>query len=111
MDKLSHNLAEVGTDMISRQAAIDAIHRIQTIISYNKKKIIFRSEAADVIKSLPSAQPMRPKGKWIPAFDGKFTGGAYWYNCNQCNHIVPGGLQSGKYFCEGCGADMREVTT
>ena len=53
---LGTDLAEVGTDCISRQEAIDAIHRIQTIISYNKKKIIFRSEAADVIKSLSSAQ-------------------------------------------------------
>ena len=47
-------------DLIERQEAIDAINRIQSIISHNKKKIIFRVEAADVIKSLPSAP------QWIP---------------------------------------------
>lgn len=47
------------------------------------------------------------KGYWIPAFDGKCTGGTYWFVCSHCGHIVSGGLQSGKYFCEKCGYDNR----
>lgn len=53
------------------------------------------------------AVPVR-HGRWIPKFNGKFKGGAYWYECSECRHTVPGGLQSGKIFCENCGADMRK---
>ena len=46
------------------------------------------------------------RGKWIPAFDGRYLGGAYWFNCSECGKIVPGGLSSGKLYCERCGARM-----
>ena len=55
------------------------------------------------IEALRSEQRV---GKWIPAFDGKFTGGAYWFKCSECQHIVAGGYQSGNFFCENCGAKM-----
>jgi hypothetical protein len=55
-----------------------------------------------------SAQPERKKGEWIPAFDGKFTGGAYWFSCSKCKRIVPEVRNGGWNFCPQCGADMRE---
>lgn len=61
-----------------------------------------------IVDSMPTIEPERKKGKWIPAFDGKFRGGAYWFNCSECNHMVVGGLGYGNFFCENCGADMRE---
>ena len=51
-------------------------------------------------------QPVR-RGHWIPKFDGKFCGGAYWYDCSECGHTVAGGILSGNNFCRNCGADMR----
>ena len=53
------------------------------------------------------AVPVR-HGRWVPKFNGNFKGGAYWYECSECGHTVPGGLQSGKIFCENCGSDMRK---
>lgn len=47
-------------------------------------------------------------GKWVLSFGGQFTGGAYWCNCSECHHTVPGGLQSGYRYCPNCGAKMEE---
>ena len=74
---------------------------------YFDRKIIL-GKVVEEVKRMPTIDPERKKGKWIPAFDGKFRGGAYWFNCSECGHIVAGGLQSGNFFCENCGADMRE---
>ena len=47
-------------------------------------------------------------GKWLPLFNGEYTGGAYWFECSECRTVVSGGLQSGNWFCKGCGARMEE---
>lgn len=49
----------------------------------------------------------RKKGEWIPEFEGKFTGGAYWFSCSKCKRIVPEVRNGGWNFCPNCGADMR----
>lgn len=55
-----------------------------------------------------AVQLERKKGEWIPEFDGKFTGGAYWFSCSKCKRIVPEVRNGGWNFCPNCGADMRE---
>ena len=93
-------------DLISRQAAIDALHmhlmyRMGT--DSNKKRL------DDWINSLPSAQPERKKGKW------QITD-AYPHNvyCSECHKKFAqthwavwedGSLP--RNFCPNCGADMR----
>jgi len=56
--ELGTNLAEVGTDLTSRQQAIDALSYCQTYLfdskDYDKK--ISREDAAYAIEQLPSAQ-------------------------------------------------------
>ena len=85
-------------DLISRQAAIDALHmhlmyRMGT--DSNKKRL------DDWINSLPSAQPERKPGHWeiyiISMFDGEGC------RCSEC------GSEGVPYwdFCPNCGADMR----
>lgn len=54
------------------------------------------------------AQPERKNGNWIPAFNGNFTGGAYWFSCSKCKRIVPEVRNGGWNFRPNCGADMRE---
>ena len=66
MDKFSHNLAEVGTDMISRQAAIDVIGEVHPL-DYNAQAIKSR------IESLPSAQPEIIRCKDCKHWDGVDT--------------------------------------
>ena len=92
--KLSTNLAEVGTDCISRQAAIDRL------TEYGNGRAVFISvgEAVIRIEQLPPAQPKR--GKWIHISEEM-------WKCDQCGEISC----CSPNFCPDCGADMREVTT
>ena len=90
------------SDTISRANAIDAAKDwYDGLICGSFKGLEKR------LKSLPSAQPERKKGTWIPAFNGKFTGGAYWFNCSECGRIVPEVRNGGWNFCPNCGADMK----
>jgi len=73
-------------DLISRQAAIDALDCI--------------NGAEEVLRSIPSAQPTiepRAKGHWIDGFKRQW--------CSNCRYP---GFKSWS-FCPNCGADMREV--
>lgn len=63
--------------------------------------------ALDRVLEAPTVEPERKKGEWVPEFDGKFTGGAYWFSCSKCKRIVPEVRNGGWNFCPNCGADMR----
>ena len=112
----------MNNDLISRQAAIDALKKDMAALD----RIIKGMSANDVrldayvsqrnqvnydiytINNLPTAQPKR--GKWIKT--------ARWgrvYYCDQCrNYLDFDGVNAGRgstNFCPNCGADMIEVTT
>lgn len=107
-----------SNDTIDRQGAIEALrdaqHRFTVAdesggigtIKWSEVVIDFTA-AEKVLSDLPSAEPERKTGRWIPAFGGEYRGGAYWFNCSECGKIVPGGLSSGKLYCERCGARMQ----
>ena len=95
MDKLSTNLAEVGTDCISRQAAIETFKDC----AVNGVGI---DGIVDALEQLPSIQPKR--GKWIDK--GVYTyvdDHRHLYKCDQCGN----GWLDTPDFCPNCGADMR----
>jgi hypothetical protein len=115
--KLGTNLAQLGTDLISRQAAIDAIdvlcqeHRYkipgkgETYSQYNEAWQDALDRAEGAIFNMPPAEPKR--GRWHYS-DGKPAriGLSFGVVCDQC------GTES-EYctnFCGECGADMRKVT-
>lgn len=75
-------------DLISRQAAIEAIKR--AIWDKHTAK-----DAIDAVCNIPSAQPERKKGKWISDEDGNIY-------CSVC-----GRTGVGESFCEHCGANMK----
>ena len=84
-------------DLISRKAAI-----LQ--LSHNKcgndENDIAVQHDIETIITLPSAQPERMRGRWIPNIYPDVGDG---YRCSQCGayHVV-------QYkFCHNCGADMR----
>ena len=93
-------------DLISRQAAIDAIDEISREVDdgygfdYEKWREYFCE--------LPSAQPKR--GRWIIAKEQRredTENGNYMYNCSNCGC---GDLHSKAVkvsYCWNCGADMR----
>ncbi len=65
-------------------------------------------ECADMVEEMPTIEPERKKGKWIPQDFNKHSGmtstAVYYYpKCSVCGN-------SANYtnFCPVCGADMRQ---
>ena len=87
------NLAQVGTDLISRQAAIDAL------LAWMNDPEDDRDSAFDVLMQLPPIQPKR--GKWINCDGGIAT-------CSICGDRW--GVYGVMNFCPSCGAKMEGTT-
>ena len=105
------------SDLISRQAAIDALkndmasldHIIKGMSANDVRLDAYVSQRNQVnydiytINNLPPAQPERIKGHWVNG------------HCDKCNEHAPFWCMASTYyasnFCPNCGADMREVTT
>ena len=90
------------SDLIDRQAAIDVVDAVWSVTGDKNVAKVW-----DQIKDLPSAQPERKKGKWIPQDHNKTNGIAstlvyYYPKCSVCGHC-----DNYTNFCSNCGADMR----
>ena len=79
-------------DLISRQAAIDAVMRN----ACNTQRIY------EAIKGLPSAQSERKKGKWIDYSDEGYVECPFCHSATNCD-----GNKDELHFCFSCGADLR----
>ena len=98
-------------DLIERQAAIDAIKELCQ--HYTPTKSVDHPHMNFVIEeleNLPSVQPERKKGKWIPQDHNKKNGmistTVYYYpKCSECGFAA-----NYTSFCPSCGADMRGET-
>ena len=102
-------------DLISRQAAIDELDKGAWGVEWDK------TLAKTMIESLPSAQPERKKGRWIPVDSYSAFGGdeATWmahgnpvafYYCSECKEQAYAGEDGESLltdYCPNCGADMR----
>ncbi len=89
---------DLGVDCISRQAVIEEMEKRHAEGDYITKGFI---------NSLPPVTPIRPKGHWIPVYQGDEI---INYRCSECefgNTFGKGTI--GMNFCTHCGADMREV--
>ena len=98
-------------DLISRQAAIDAVKKNTFRLTVAEEQncgghVAWSAEAVysevmeGALLDLPSAQPERKNGKWIVSH---IPDSMLW-ECNQC------GFDCGAHsfnFCPNCGADMR----
>ena len=105
-------------DLISRQAAIDAIWEVRITPGGELFNAIKRVQE-ELIKQLPTVQPERKNGKWVKARGGWCTpGGDPVWECSLCGkgvHVY--GIEHGTYgsdiadgqwvSCPNCGADMR----
>lgn len=102
-------------DLISRQAAIDALHEYKTEpnISDDESEIKGYNDGIDlavsVLSTLPFAQPEQKKGKWI---NDKGL-----YKCSECNELwvhwwaivmEPVRMYKEMKYCPNCGAKMDE---
>ena len=75
----------------------DDIREIDAILKCNKEMRI-------ALKNMPSAEPERKTGKWIPHEDE--DGEHYGDKCSECGewYVMPYGKTN---YCPNCGADMR----
>ena len=104
------------SDLISRQAAIDAILDLTDFVSvielfeYVEDHDLQDSrsggiiDAIDAVLLLSSAKPERKTGNWTRISMDKYTRHAQaWYRCSECQ-----GEFIGKWnYCPNCGAEMR----
>ena len=100
------NLAEVGTDCISRQQAIDIAKELTiTIEGYEMHNQAVMNYCAEIMRLQP-IQPEPKRGKWI--HHPEIGWGETWL-CDQCGEKTTSTVM-GKpraNFCPNCGADMR----
>ena len=103
------------SDLISRQVAIDDLH------GRDPSQIRDTADIEVWINALPSAQPERKKGRWIPVDSYSAFGGdeATWmahgnpvafYYCSECKEQAYAGEDGEPLltdYCPNCGADMR----
>ena len=108
--QLGTNLAEVGTDLVSRQAMLDGIDNLIKI-HFDRTVVLYK--ARKVAEDLPSIQPERKTGRWIESNpqDSKLC---RLMTCSECgkayivNINVPYEYWTEAHkFCIECGADMR----
>ena len=99
--QLGTNLAEVGTDCISRQQAIEAF-RTYFMDGFDEDKWWNSTHVLAAIEGLPPAEPKR--GRWIYHIDDLFPAESTM-ECNQCHAEQP--LTCDDEFCPHCGAKME----
>lgn len=93
---------EVG-DIISRQAAIDALNEYFARIGKLKRRGLNKGEKAislDTVGAIKTLPPAEPKRETATVSVGKSKGGVtMWYECAVCGEPV----DQGDTFCSGCG--------
>ena len=100
-------------DMISRQAAIDALADMHCKSDEDGYVWIIRSDAWARIDALPSVTPKQKRGKWEEkaVSDEKVIGEWQSARCSACGkyHTAPYMYYFNNYnFCPNCGARMTE---
>ena len=86
-------------DLISRQAAIDALHtRFKD--GFNEDKWWNSTHVLAAIEGLPPAQPETAKRIVGKSKDGM----TLWYQCDMCNEPV----DAQDNFCRGCGRRLTD---
>lgn len=91
------------SDLIDRQAAIDAI--FESALKYTgfmEMEMYTDDDAVEAINGVPSAWPERKKGRWINYKDEHCCSVCDWIIIEECWD------EENRYdYCPYCGADMR----
>ena len=106
----------MSDDLISRQAAIDAINKNRDSVFHDS---VHYEDAVYDISNLPSAQPEQKKGRWVPGrkigkeilTDGTIAVVYEDYKCSSCGLILYRLLHNNDgtpfyKFCPNCGTWM-----
>lgn len=108
-------------DLISRQAAIDAIEGTDwyhinkngvLVHGANSETDIPLYKADDVYKVLAGLPSAERRGRWIKKYRGNYlcsVCGAWYRTIDDYGNIIDGEMTAN--YCESCGAKMDEVET
>lgn len=98
------------SDPIDRQAAIDHWRSIIDATDEGDRYNMGFDDGLEFcisdLSTMPSAEPERKTGRWIPVMNGR--GG---HCCNRCNGYAPSYMNGDEHlsdFCPNCGANMTE---
>ena len=100
-------------DLIDRQAAIDAVQKYKCEHGFDYYDCICDVERD--LRSLPSVQPERKKGKWIPEYVYVEELACSWvkWKCSCCGYVrntgweyTSDGMMPKAHICENCGSEM-----
>lgn len=100
------------SDLISRQAAIDAFlteltKRERKNLLHTWSTVEVKYFVVDMLEKSPCAQPERKKGKWIRHDEIKNVYGGIYIECSECGEkYVVQHILDEKY-CRNCGAKME----
>lgn len=94
----------MSEDLISRQVAIDEMQEYWRSLNLRRRRIPLAAEAVymdlkGVVATLPSANPERKTGQWLPSRDRDYN------ECSCCHRITEPAVVAYK-FCPYCGAEM-----
>ena len=81
-------------DVISRQAAVDAVVRVREHHAYDE---------IEELNALPSAQPERKRGRWIDETFKPWGLVHHPYRCSLCGEHA----EYDSMYCPNCGAKME----
>ena len=104
------SILENTSDVISRQAAIDALNEyFARILKMKRGGLREKAISLDTVGAIKALPPVQPKhGKWIDAVIPNDNGDLLVQVCDQCNTFFPLAYTGGgHHFCPNCGADMR----
>lgn len=90
------------SDLIRREAAIDAIEELKN--RYLDRKVVL-AKAQDAVNNLPTAEKV---GKWIIHPEVKNIYGGTYIECSECREKYVVQYIEDEKFCRNCGARMQE---
>ena len=102
------------SELIDRQAAIDALKHNQDVYSHNfhddpidKYTTAIIATDIDTLVNLPPAQPELHEGYWI---EGKIYRDVIECNCSECGQLMTTAATVRMNYCPNCGAKMTIST-
>lgn len=116
--KIAKDTNVPSTDYISRQAAIDAMVKLneEDLEDYGVDipeafNLDCLDRATYALRTLPSAQPRRLRGRWVETERRGVLAGAKYYKCDICAQAIvvvdSTPMAYGYNYCPRCGAQME----
>ena len=110
-DELKNGLpVEPCVDCVSRQAAIEALSHMMDTDGFRDGWAVSRANVDCMLRSLPSVEPERKTGKWLPHMIKGYGESIDRDVCSECRFCFYGYPTWSWKYCPMCGAPMEVET-